>query len=70
VAVGGEKSGGRECGSRAKRERESEHERRKWRRLLHCPSMRKDKADQRTWGGGDRRPPAQRCHTGVSAVTV
>jgi hypothetical protein len=34
------------------RERERERERRKWRRLLHGPSTREDKAGQGTWSGG------------------
>jgi hypothetical protein len=44
VALDGEPRGGHECESRVKRERESEHDRRKWRRLLHGPSTREDKA--------------------------
>jgi hypothetical protein len=55
VAASGERSGRHECGSRVERERKSKRERRKWRRLLHCSSMREDKADQPTWGGGNRR---------------
>jgi hypothetical protein len=34
------------------RARERERERRKWRRLLHGPSTREDKAGQGTWSGG------------------
>jgi hypothetical protein len=62
VALNGELSGGRECGSRAESERESERKRRKWRRLLHGTSTREDKAGQGTRSGGvdDRRWPVQR----------